>query len=225
MLISSPSSRAAAGQNRPARAAAAPRTPASSRAAAALLSAAAAALVLGAAPPMAPAALATPMPNSPVEQAKTLAFGPTEDGSVRACQAVNPNCVSTASTNDLYAPPWSADFGVADTLRVLERAVPEAEPSARLVRSADDLSGTGAAYRAWQADGVFGPDIFEVVVKPSTASSSLVTYRSSATQVKYVYPFQIVVTDGGVQRKRAISVRAATNFSIIGCGEIECFLE
>jgi hypothetical protein len=174
---------------------------------------------------------------------KGLVFGPTPDGSIRPCQGnIQPNCVSTASNNQLFSPPWKAPLTVDETARALERSVPAAEPSARLLRSVDDLAGTGAAYRAWQTDGVFGADIFEVVVKPESSgavergaaaaeeaspssSSSLITYRSSATEVKYVYPFQIVVTDGGAQRKRATAVRAASNFSLIGCSEIECFLE
>lgn len=222
-----------------------PNHPATALAAAALASA------LVALAPCAPAALAAPTPaNSPLVEAKTkLVFGPTPDGSIRPCQGnIQPNCVSTASTNDLYSPPWRAPLSVAETARALERSVPAAEPSARLLRSVDDLAGTGAAYRAWQTEGVFGADIFEVVVKPessggarvverggaaaeeassspSPSSSSLITYRSSATEVKYVYPFQIVVTDGGAQRKRAMAVRAASNFALIGCSEIECFLE
>lgn len=213
---------------------------------------AAAAAALAALLTLAPAnlALAAPTPaNSPLLEAKTkLVFGPTPDGSIRPCQGnIQPNCVSTASTNDLYSPPWRAPLTVGETARALERSVPAAEPSARLLRSVDDLAGTGAAYRAWQTDGVFGADIFEVVVKPegsggggrvverggaaaeeaspSPSSSSLITYRSSATEVKYVYPFQIVVTDGGAQRKRAMAVRAASNFSLIGCSDLECFVE
>jgi hypothetical protein len=235
-------------------------------AAAALLSA----IALSSAAATPPAALARPMPNSPFEAAKALTFGPTEDGSVRPCQAINPNCVSTASTNDLYSPPWAAPLDVATATRVLERVVVSVEPSARLVSSADDLAGTGASYRAWQMDGVFGDDVFEVVTKPergrgpggsggtadptaaaapaslspsggsgggaeeaaapppsfSPYPSALITYRSSATQVKYVYPFQVVVTDGGAQRKRAQAVRAAANFSLVGCAQyLECYIE
>lgn len=217
--------------------------------AAAALAAAALAFLAAAAAPV-DAALAAPTPsNSPLVEARTkLLFGPTPDGSIRPCQGnINPNCVSTASTTDLYSPPWRAPLAVAEAARVLQRSVPAAEPSARLVQSEDDVAGTGAAYRAWQVDGLFGPDIFEVVVKPEgrggaaavergvseageggpggAGASALVTYRSSSTQVKYVYPFQIAVGDGGAQRKRSTAVRAASNFQLIGCSDIECFIE
>ena len=237
-----------------------------------MLAAIAAVAVLGGAPSPRAAALAAPTPaNSPMLEAKTkLIFGPTPDGSIRPCMGnLVPNCVSTASTNDLYSPPWRAPLTVAEAARVLERAVPSAAPSARLVKSEDDVAGTGAAYRAWQADGLFGPDVFEVVIKPertprgglvergavaetsaaaetssaaadgpefssqkpsppsqsSSPSSALVTYRSSATSVQYIFPIQLPLTDGGAQRKRAVAVRASSNFSLVGCSVRECFVE
>lgn len=238
---------------------------------------AAAALAWGGVGAAAPAWAAQTPPNSPLIEAKQgVLFGPTPDGSIRPCQGnIQPNCVSTASTNDLYAPPWRAGgLTVAEAARVLEREA-LALPGARLVRSIDNVAGTGAAYRAWRVDGVFGPDIFETVVKPergggvergsaaaeadteaaapegrgegggggggdggsaapraasssspSSRPSALVTYRSSATQAKYIFPFQTALTDGGAQRKRAAALRAASNFSLVGCSSnIECFIE
>jgi len=204
-----------------------------------------------------------PVPNSPVaEGKKPLAFGPTAAGSVRACEGnLNPNCVSTASTNDLYSPPWRAPLSVQAAARALERAVASSEPTARLVQSSELPSGH--SYRAWQFSGVYGPDIFEVVIKPERAprmsaaaaidgpgaaaaaapgtaeggqqqqqqqpqeeeESALITYRSSATTARYLYPFQIVLTDGDTQRKRVVAVRAAVNFPLVGCGYIECYQE
>lgn len=174
-------------------------------------------------------------------EAKTkLVFGPTPDGSIRPCMGnLVPNCVSTASTNDLYSPPWRAPLTVAEAARVLERALPAAAPSARLVKSEDGVAGTAAAYRAWQVDGLYGPDVFEAVIKPerratnvvergaaaAADTSALVTYRSSATTVQYVFPIQLPLTDGGAQRKRAVAVRAASNFSLVGCSDVECFIE
>jgi hypothetical protein len=194
--------------------------------------------------------------DSPVAQAKKpLAFGPTPDGSVRACEGnINPNCVSTASTNDMYSPPWRAPIDVPAAARALERAIPQADPTAVLVMSVELPSGS--AYRAWQAQGVYGADIFEVVIKPERVprarvagetgggvdgasaddkannakggeeDSALITYRSAATKAKYLYPFQIVLSDNDAQRKRAMAVRAAVNFPLVGCtGYYECFVE
>jgi hypothetical protein len=224
---------------------------AASATATAALAAAAALTLASACAPLPPALAFAPFADSPVEQGKKpLAFGPAKDGSVRACEGnLNPNCVSTASTNDLYSPPWRAPLSVQAAARALERAVPSADPTARLVQSIE-LPGSGNAYRAWQVAGLYGPDIFEVVVKPERAprvassaaidgtaatataagsaqeeESALITYRSSATTAKYLYPFTIVLTDGDAQRKRVMAVRAAVNFPLVGCAYVECYDE
>ena len=51
----------------------------------------------------------------------------------------------------------------------------------------------------------------------------LVTYRSIAGQVKYIWPIQTPLTDFDAQRKRLGAVREQLRWQLIGCELIECF--
>ena len=64
-----------------------------------------------------------------------------------------------------------------------------------------------ASDRAWEGDEA-GP---------------LVTYRSMATQVKYLWPLQAAIGDGDAQRKRLVRIRESLGWPVIGCNYIECF--
>lgn len=64
-----------------------------------------------------------------------------------------------------------------------------------------------ASDRAWEGDEA-GP---------------LVTYRSMATQVKYLWPLQAAIGDGDAQRKRLVRIRESLGWPVIGCNYLECF--
>lgn len=44
-----------------------------------------------------------------------------------------------------------------------------------------------------------------------------------AVNVKYIWPLQAPLADGGAQRKRLNAVRQKLGWQIIGCDYIECF--
>lgn len=44
-----------------------------------------------------------------------------------------------------------------------------------------------------------------------------------AVNVKYIWPLQAPLADGGAQRKRLNAVRQQLGWQIIGCDYIECF--
>ena len=44
-----------------------------------------------------------------------------------------------------------------------------------------------------------------------------------AVNVKYIWPLQAPLADGGAQRKRLNAVRQQLGWQVIGCDYIECF--
>lgn len=44
-----------------------------------------------------------------------------------------------------------------------------------------------------------------------------------AANVKYIWPLQAPLADGGAQRKRLDAVRKQLGWRVIGCDYIECF--
>ena len=44
-----------------------------------------------------------------------------------------------------------------------------------------------------------------------------------AANVKYIWPLQAPLADGGAQRKRLNAVRQQLGWQVIGCDYIECF--
>ena len=98
-------------------------------------------------------------------------------------------------------------------------------PGAALAAAPDD-AGTGAAFRAFTVDGASGGrDVLEVLLKPDPAGGSVATYRSLAdpAHVRYIFPFQTALSDGGAQRARVAALRARTGWRAIGCDLLECF--
>ena len=98
-------------------------------------------------------------------------------------------------------------------------------PGAALEAATDD-AGTGAAFRAFTVDGASGGrDVLEVLLKPDPAGGSVATYRSLAdpAHVRYIFPFQTALSDGGAQRARVAALRARTGWRAIGCDLLECF--
>lgn len=162
--------------------------------------------------------------DSPYAEAKRLAYGPTEDGRVRSCPTnINPNCVSTGSTNDAYSPAWfapqSTPSAAADDL---ERAVLASVEGSELLQQVTLASG--AEYRAFSAPSLFGQDVLEFVIKPEQPSGQLVTYRSMAGSVKYIWPIQQPIGDFDAQRKRLGQIKSnLRGWRALGCELIECY--
>ncbi|PSC69720.1 Thylakoid lumenal kDa [Micractinium conductrix] len=109
----------------------------------------------------------------------------------------------------------------------LEAALREVAPEARLV---DSSSSPAAEYRRWAvADPLFDHDDIEVLIglqrPPYESEPPLVTFRSMAAQVKYIWPIQQAVTDFGAQRKRLKLVRQQLGWRLLGCDLLECFEE
>jgi hypothetical protein len=101
---------------------------------------------------------------------------------------------------------------------------------ARLLKSMSLKSG--AEYRAFGVQSLFGEDVMEFVIKPESvqdrnwqgdAAGPLVTYRSMAGSVKYIWPIQQPVGDFDAQRKRLKVVRDELGWQIIGCELLECY--
>lgn len=100
----------------------------------------------------------------------------------------------------------------------------------RLLRSLSLQSG--AEYRAFGVQSLFGEDVMEFVIKPESvqdrkwqgdAPGPLVTYRSMAGSVKYVWPIQQPLGDFDAQRKRLKLVRDELGWQVIGCELLECY--
>ncbi len=103
--------------------------------------------------------------------------------------------------------------------------------SARLLK-AETVPGVGE-YRAFGINSAFGEDVAEFLIKQEgvtdrnwsgDAEGALVVYRSIAGSVKYIWPIQQPITDGGVQRKRLNEIRQELGWQIIGCELVECYL-
>ncbi|KXZ51007.1 hypothetical protein GPECTOR_14g249 [Gonium pectorale] len=150
---------------------------------------------------------------------------------IRGCQGnVNPNCVSTASTNELYAPAWRANTRTAEeAAQVLERTVLARYPEWSLAQSQTLDIGE---YRAFLVPSLFGKDIVEFLIKDESVNNRnwegdregpFVTYRSLAGSVKYIWPIQQPVSDFGAQKTRLQELRQQLGWQVIGCELIECY--
>lgn len=92
----------------------------------------------------------------------------------------------------------------------------------------------GSEYVRFQISGKFEvPDEVEFLVRPTGPGDRnwegdrdqglLVTYRSCAGTVKYVYPFLTPIPDGGLQSKRLQRLREELGWRLVGCELVECF--
>ncbi|KAL6759147.1 hypothetical protein V8C86DRAFT_1378208 [Haematococcus lacustris] len=174
---------------------------------------------------------------SPYELADSLPYGlEPGTGSLRACPSnINPNCVSTASTNDTYGSAWRAtDTDPMKAAEVLEVTVGQVfGPTSSRLLSVKSLEGVGQ-YRMFGVDNPFGgEDTLEFLIKPQgvtdrgwsgDSEGALVTYRSMAGSVRYLWPIQQPLTDFDAQRKRMAVLRKALGWSVIGCELKECYL-
>ncbi|KAG1655088.1 hypothetical protein FOA52_004228 [Chlamydomonas sp. UWO 241] len=182
---------------------------------------------------LAPAAPAASPADSPYNA--QVEYGVTARGTIGSCPGnINPNCISTASTDGSYGPAWRAtETDVQEAVRVLKNAVLGGfdEDGVALIASRSVLEGE---YISFGFNTKWGPkpDVVEFLIKPEGVTGrnwegdregALVTYRSIGGNVRYLYPFQQVVSDFGAQKERVIRIRDAVGWSIIGCELIECY--
>eukprot|EP00887_Chlorella_sp_A99_P001189 scaffold14.g1189.t1 len=115
-----------------------------------------------------------------------------------------------------YLPPWEAPLGSpAQVAADFEAALLAVERGARLV---DSGSVGDREYRRWRVpDTLFDHDDIEVVFsKREGEEAPLVSIRSMAAEVKYIWPITQPITDFGSQRKR-LQLRKAAFYYIRFC--------
>eukprot|EP01026_Neomeris_dumetosa_P057597 TRINITY_DN5307_c0_g1_i11.p3 TRINITY_DN5307_c0_g1~~TRINITY_DN5307_c0_g1_i11.p3 ORF type:complete len:252 (-),score=19.65 TRINITY_DN5307_c0_g1_i11:133-795(-) len=170
---------------------------------------------------------------TPYQQAQTIEYG-LKDGRIRSCPSnVNPNCISTSSTNSSYSAAWRSQEADAKTsAQILEGAFLRLFPEeSALIDSVSLLSGE---YRAFAVDSLFGKDVVEFMIRNADpikddrnwegdTEGPIVTYRSMAGSVKYVWPIQQPISDFGVQKKRLDQIRTDLGWKIVGCELLECY--
>lgn len=88
---------------------------------------------------------------TPYEEARRIVYGPLADGTIRSCpSSINPNCISTGSTNVGYSPAWRApESSVKTAADALEQTIAAVLPQSELVRVQHLSSGE---YRAFTVD-------------------------------------------------------------------------
>lgn len=172
------------------------------------------------------AAFAATMPDSEPT-------GLDPNGRLRKCPSTF-NCVSTSSTGgapEQYGVAWTASTATLDdAVAQITAAVFRACPDARRVESF--ATDQGNRYLRFATAGKLGEDNVEILIKNEGLGDRgwegdqgrerewLVTYRSLATTVKYVYPFMTPVSDLGEQKKRMERIRSEVGWRRVGC-EIE----
>ena len=156
---------------------------------------------------------------------------------LRKCPATY-NCVSTSSTGgapEQYATAWTAPVkNLDEAIAQITAATLRACPDARKLDSFE--TDDGSRYVRFAVLGKLGVDNVEFLIKNEGIGDRgwdgdddqrrdyLVTYRSFATTVKYVYPFMTPVSDLGEQRKRMERIRGEVEWPRVGC-EIEGFCD
>ena len=172
---------------------------------------------------VAPAALATPFDQ-------TLPDVGLERGHLLGCPS-NFNCVSSASKSAAqFASPWTSEAGLTAEAAAdaLVTAFTTEEPRTKLLKSEQLPEGL---YLRLQVPGRFSlPDEVEFLIRPpvtgrnfSDGEGLLITLRSIAGTVLYVYPFFQPVSDGGLQKSRLAAVRGRLGWRLVGCELQECY--
>lgn len=121
------------------------------------------------------------------------------NGRIRACPLdINPNCVSTSSSNQAYAFPWEIPpSDSATATKKIENAILGTQKNAQIVKVENISDGKRSGkYLVAEVDGFLGRDTLEFLVR-----DDIVTYRSMANQVRYVYPFTTPLGDFDGQQK------------------------
>lgn len=138
---------------------------------------------------------ATPYAQS---QSERLQIG-LLNGKIRPCPLdINPNCVSTSSSNQAYAFPWEIPASDSSSaVKKIESAILGTQKNAQIVKVEDVSDGKrNGKYVVAEVDGFLGRDTLEFLVR-----DDVVTYRSMANKVQYVYPFTTPLGDFGAQQK------------------------
>jgi hypothetical protein len=131
----------------------------------------------------------------------------------------------------LYSPPWLAEPStVSVAIREFDSALLGISPDAELLENAN--LPTGGVYRRYKIPNpAFQYDICEVLIAPQQPpydkEPPLVTFRSQAGTVKYVWPITQPLSDLGAQKNRMTKLRQRLGWRIMGgdCDVMECFKE
>lgn len=202
-------------------------------------------------PPQSASAVPLPQQSSPYQRGFNLEYGLDASQRIRQCPSgVNPNCVGTSSSNSSSSssPAWET-FSSSSSLPSssslsrrrqspdeacdeLETALLSLEKDAVVIERTALDDGKNKVYIRFRIPNkAFKYDYLEFLIARQGNTSSddeplLVTYRSMAAEVKYIYPFQVPITDFGQQRKRVKALRSRLGWRIAGvCDLVECYSE
>ncbi|XVF08686.1 hypothetical protein REPUB_Repub07fG0024900 [Reevesia pubescens] len=133
--------------------------------------------------------------TTPFTQSKFLQLG-LEDGKIRPCPSTNPGCLSTNAKSSSFGFPWVIpENSTENAVQELQEAILKTQKNAKIEIVEDTPSGK---YLQAEVDGGFGDrDVLEFLVK-----GDVVTYRSMAMKVTYVYPFTTAIGDSKGQEER-----------------------
>ncbi|KAB1217472.1 Thylakoid lumenal 17.9 kDa protein, chloroplastic [Morella rubra] len=140
--------------------------------------------------------------TTPFSQSKNLQIG-LENGKIRPCPSANPGCVSTNPKSSSFAFPWRIPESTLDNaIQKLQEAILRTQKNANIQVVEDTPNALIVRMRTGQylqaeVDGGFGRDVLEFLVK-----GDVVTYRSMATKVTYVYPFTTALGNSKGQEER-----------------------
>ncbi|CAM6121975.1 unnamed protein product [Calypogeia fissa] len=155
-------------------------------------------------PPPDVSSIATPYAKS----ADRLKMGLVK-GRIQPCPLdVNPNCVSTSSNNGGYSAPWIIpESSTANAAKKIETAILSTQKNPAILK-VEEVPG-GGTYLAAEADGFLGRDVMEFLIK-----EDVVTYRSMARKVVYLYPFTTPIGDFDGQQRRLKALEEELGWSI-----------
>ncbi|KAK8590133.1 hypothetical protein V6N13_088915 [Hibiscus sabdariffa] len=135
-----------------------------------------------------------PPTTTPFTESKFLQLG-LEDGKIRPCPSTNPGCISTNAKSSSFAFPWIIpESSKENAVQELQEAILKTQKNPKIVVVEDTPNGK---YMQAEVDGRFGPDVMEFLVK-----GDVVTYRSMAMKVTYIYPFTTAIGDSKGQEER-----------------------
>ncbi|KAK9042152.1 hypothetical protein V6N11_017231 [Hibiscus sabdariffa] len=138
-----------------------------------------------------------PPTTTPFTESKFLQLG-LEDGcdrKIRPCPSTNPGCISTNAKSSSFAFPWIIpESSKENAVQELQEAILKTQKNPKIVVVEDTPNGK---YMQVEVDGRFGPDVMEFLVK-----GDVVTYRSMAMKVTYIYPFTTAIGDSKGQEER-----------------------
>nr|KJB40026.1 hypothetical protein B456_007G042800 [Gossypium raimondii] len=130
-----------------------------------------------------------------------------DDRKIRPCPSTNPGCVSTNAKSSSFAFPWVVpETSKENAVQELQEAILKTQKNAKIEVVEDTPNGK---YIQAEVDGGFGPDVMEFLVK-----GDVVTYRSMAMKVTYIYPFTTAIGDskGQLERLKKIVDQLGCNF-------------